>query len=170
MKALIGNGYFMNQRTITIIIGLFLLVIVGMFAFAYFTRDDEVNDDAIMTDDTAMEETPYDNITRITAKHFYVDGIHTLAGEVMMPTACDLLETNSTVAESMPEQVTIDFSVINNSETCAQAMTTQRFIVSFDASEEANITGRFMGRDIELNLVPPSEGETPEDFELFIKG
>lgn len=159
----------MNQRTISILIGLFVLLVAGMFVFAYFTNDDAQNQDDV-NDDMQMEETPYDNITRVDAKHFYIDGTHTIAGEIMMPTPCDLLEADATVAESMPEQVTIHFSVINNSEMCAQVLTSQRFLVSFDASEEADISARFMDRDIELNLVPPAEGETPEDFELYIKG
>jgi hypothetical protein len=70
----------------------------------------------------------------------------------------------------MPEQVTLDFNVINNAEVCAQVVTTQRFKVEAQASEQAIIKARFMGREVELNLVPPSAGETPEDFELFIKG
>ncbi|MCA9362393.1 hypothetical protein KC906_03375, partial [Candidatus Kaiserbacteria bacterium] len=69
-----------------------------------------------------------------------------------------------------PEQVVVDFSVINNAESCAQVVTAQRFMVDFQASSEASISARFMGRDIDLNLIPAAEGETPEEFELFIKG
>lgn len=87
-----------------------------------------------------------------------------------MPTPCDLLNTEVTIMESYPEQVVVDFSVINNADVCAQVVTAQRFKVEFSAAEEASISARFMGRDIELNLIPAAEGELPEDFEVFIKG
>jgi len=159
----------LNQRTIAFFIGLFLAVVAGMFAFAYFSRPTDV---PLGTNEDQMSDAdgPYSDITRIDAKHFYIDGTHTVAGEILMPTPCDLLEANATVAESSPEQVTIDFTVINNAETCTQVVTPQRFLVSFDASPDATIQARFMGRDVELNLVPAAEGETPEDFELYIKG
>ena len=64
----------------------------------------------------------------------------------------------------------VDFDVINNADMCAQVITDQRFSVSFDASEEARISAKLEGRQVELNLIPAAEGETPDDFELFIKG
>lgn len=158
----------MSQRNITILVAIFGIVVIGMFVFAYMNRP--ANNENMEQDTMTEEQTPYDYITRVDAKHFYIDGTHTVAGQIDMPTPCDLLEADATVAESMPEQATINFSVINNAETCAQTITPQRFLVSFDASEQANISAKFMGRDIELNLVPAAEGETPEDFELYIKG
>jgi len=116
------------------------------------------------------EVVPYADITRIDAKHYLIDGMHTLVGEVLMPTPCDLLESTAQVMESYPEQVIVDFSVINNAEMCTQVVTAQRFKVDFSASPEAVIRARFMGRDVELNLIPAAAGEKPEDFELFIKG
>ena len=74
------------------------------------------------------------------------------------------------VAESYPEQITINFTVLNNADTCAQVMTEQRFMVEVTASEEATFSATLEGRPVELNLVPAAEGETPEDFELYYKG
>ena len=74
------------------------------------------------------------------------------------------------IAESFPEQVTVDFKVINNAEACTQVITPQRFKVEFDASENASMRARLNGRNIELNLIPAAEGETPDEFEIFIKG
>jgi len=145
----------------------FVLIVVGLFVLVYVNKNN-AKEDAPVEDQTPTEN-PY-GITRIDAKHFYIDGTHTVAGEIDMPTPCDLLDGQATVAESMPEQVTIDFNVINTSETCVQAITPQRFKVSFDASAEAVIKARFMGQEVELNLVPAGEGETPEDFELYLKG
>lgn len=159
----------MNQKTVIISISLFILIIVGMFTFAYLKKA-EVNEPIQEEIQTPEEEVAFASITRIDAKHFYIDGVHTLVGEIPMPTPCDLLEADARVAESFPEQVTIDFNVINTAEFCAQVVTLQRFKVSATASENATFNAVFMGRSVELNLVPPAEGETPEDFELFIKG
>jgi hypothetical protein len=149
------------------------LIIIGMFVFAYIKRTEIQNeklDDLVetTTPDTAVDA--YSNITRIDAKHFFIDGEHTIVGEIAMPTPCDLLNWSNTIAESYPEQVTVAFDVINNAEMCAQTVTSQRFKVTFSASEGALIGATFEGRNVELNLVPALPGESPDDYELFIKG
>lgn len=157
-----------NKRAIWIAILLFVALVVGMFAFAFFNQPasdaNQPNDVAGAADDR------YSNIERIDAKHFHIDGVHTVVGELEMPTPCDLLEVEAFVAESYPEQITLDFSVINNAEFCAQVVTPQRFKVSATASEEATFRALFQNRVVELNLIEAAPGETPEDFELFIKG
>lgn len=157
----------MDKRSIILVVSLFILIIAGMFTFAYIKSKEVVE---VPTPVVEEVETPYANVTRITAKHFYLDGTHTFVGELELPTPCDLLEANALVMESSPEQILLDFTVINNAEMCAQVMTTQRFMVEANASEAATISARFMGRVVELNLVPAAAGETPEEFELFIKG
>jgi hypothetical protein len=159
----------MSNKGIVMSIALFLVIVVGMFTFSYMKKQ-ELQKAEDMKQNTPEPQVAYAEITRITAKHFFINGLHTFVGEIPFGTPCELLETSSTVAESMPEQVTLDFNVINNAEVCAQVVTTQRFKVEAQASEQAIIIARFMGREVELNLVPPSAGETPEDFELFIKG
>ena len=161
----------MQQRAIVLSITLFILIVLGMFAFV-FIKQNEINKPA--PQDNATEQTgpidKYPDITRIDGKHFYIDGVHTVVGEVPMPTPCDLLEVEAIVAESFPEQITLDFSVINNAEFCAQVITPQRFKVSATASEEATFKALFENRVVELNLIDALPGETPDDFELFIKG
>ena len=160
----------MNQKAVIIVIALFILIVAGMFGFAYLKKAEVTNPPVDQTQEQQEGEVAYASITRITAKHFFIDGVHTLAGEIPMPTPCDLLETDARVMESFPEQVIVDFTVVNNAEFCAQQVTPARFKVTVTASENASFKATFMGRDVELNLIPPAEGETPEDFELFIKG
>jgi hypothetical protein len=159
----------MDKRTITLVVILFLLVVAGMFTFAYLKRGEQIAVNVPQMPEV-NESVAYPEITRIDAKHFFIDGVHTYVGEVMLPTPCDLLDVTSTVMESYPEQIQLDFTVINNSEICSQVVTAARFRVDATASELAVTTARFMGRDIELNLVPALPGETPEEFEIFIKG
>jgi len=159
----------MNKKTTIISIVVFIAVIAGMFGYA-FVKQRQLQNNQVVSDQQPVEVGRYDHINLVTAKHFYIDGVHTFAGEINMPTQCDLLEAEATVAESFPEQISINFSVINNAEFCAQVETPQRFKVSASASSEAVIRANFNGRAIELNLVPATEGETPDEFELFIKG
>lgn len=160
----------MQQKTIVISIALFIVIVVGMFAFAYLKKNEVAKTPTADTQTETKTATPYDSITSITAKHFFENGTHTLAGEISMPTPCDLLESNARVMESMPEQVVVDFTVINTAKTCAQQVTPQRFKVEVKASENATFSATFMGRKVELNLVPAAAGESPDDFELFVKG
>lgn len=159
----------MNQKSVIISIVLFVLIVLGMFTFAYLKRS-EVAQTPTPQNEQPQGEVKYADITRITAKHFFIDGVHTFAGEIPMPTPCDLLEGDARVMESSPEQIVLDFNVLNNAEFCAEQVTNQRFKVTASASEAATVRATFMGRDVELNLVPPDAGETPDDFELFIKG
>lgn len=160
----------MDTRTITLVVAFFLLIVCGMFIFAYLNRSERATDVPQETPAPAVPDLAYPEITRIDAKHFYIDGTHTFVGELTLPTPCDLLEASATVAESYPEIITLDFRVINNAETCVAQLSTQRFLVSASASVDANVQAVFMGRPVTLNLIPAAPGETPDDFELFIKG
>ncbi len=159
----------MKQSTIIVSVTIFLLILTGMFFFAHVKQQEMVRDEGSQSDEPITAD-PYATITRIDAKHYFIEGIHTLVGEIPMPTPCDLVEASAVVAESYPEQVLIDFTVINNAETCDQVVTPYRFQVEFTASQEARITAKLMGRPVELNLIPATEGETPDEFELFLKG
>jgi hypothetical protein len=157
----------MDKRSIILVISVFALIVVGMFVYAYLKRSEITEPAAVAEEEEAL---PYANVTRIDAKHFFIDGVHTFAGQIELPTPCDLLEVDSAVAESYPEQVSLNFNVINNSPVCAQVITAQRFKVSATASAEAGFKATFMGRPVELNLIPAAAGETPDEFEVFIKG
>ncbi len=156
----------MDKKSIGLVITLFILVVLGMFIFAYLKKA-EVTNEAPLVEERVL---PYADITMIDSKHYFIDGVHTFVGEIVMPTPCDLLEVTSSVAESYPEQIKLDFNVINNSDACAQILTAQRFSVTAIASENAQVSATFMGRNINLNLIPAGEDETPDEFELYIKG
>ncbi len=160
----------MKQHGIIVAIALFVLIIVGMFTFAFLKRSELKEQPQTAPPVVTPVATPYDSITRIDAKHFFIDGVHTIAGELMLPTICDLLNWDTVVRESMPEGVTVAFTVVNNAENCDVALTPQRFLATFTASGDAVIEASLNGRKIEVNLIPALPGETPEDFELFLKG
>lgn len=165
----------MEKRSILMVAILFIVIIVGMFVFAYLKNSEieetQLSAPTTVNDGSNNPSTPYDSIVRVDAKHFFSDGEHVLVGEMTMPTQCDLLDFDVLVAESFPEQVSVNFKVVNTDpESCPSVPTTQRFKVSVTASEEATFSATFMGRNIELNLIDALPGETPDDFELFLKG
>jgi hypothetical protein len=160
----------MKNNGIIAAIVVFALIIVGMFVFAFLKKTEITEAPAVAPDTSETETGAYAGITRIDATHFFIDGTHTLVGELLMPTPCDLLNWDTSIAESMPEQVTVAFSVVNNSDMCIQKVTPQRFSVAFDASERASIRATLNGVPVDINLIPALEGERPEDFEVYQKG
>lgn len=156
----------MEKRTIILIVLLFIFIVIGMFTYTYIKKNEMTQIPVVET--PVVKEDPLG--VRIDAKHFYIDGVHTFVGEMTMPTPCDLLEVNSEVQESYPEQIRLDFTVINNSKTCEKIPTNQRFMVSVTASSDAKITATYLGKPAELNLIPAGPEETPDEFEIYIKG
>ena len=166
----------MEQKTIiTTIVGI-LVVAGGAWAASVYWQDTpapepEPAEQEQVEDEAGERDERFAYIERIDAVHFYEDGTHTFVGEIDMPTPCDLLEFGAVVMESFPEQIRLEFEVVNeDAEMCAQVITPQRFMIEATASEEATVSAQFMGSAIELNLRDPQPGETPDDFELFIKG
>jgi hypothetical protein len=162
----------MHHRAVVMSVVLFAMIVAGMFFFTYLKKQELQNIPPPKEEPVASPDgqVAYAAVTRIDAKHFFKDGVHTFVGEIPFGTLCELLEVASTVAESFPEQISLNFSVINESEMCAQVLTNQRFKVEATGSEAATVSATFMGRAVELNLIPAQSGESPDDFELFIKG
>jgi hypothetical protein len=160
----------MDKKTIILIVMLFGLIVVGMFAYAFIKKSELAAEVTMPVPQSEPEVVSYPMVDRIDAKHYFDGVTHTFVGEIDLPTPCDLLTTKSIVRESSPEQIELDFKVINNADLCIQQITTQRFSVTATASKEAEVSAVFMGRVIPLNLIPAAPGEKPEDFELFIKG
>lgn len=158
----------MEKRSIILFVVLFFVIVAGMFVFAYLKRQEMAN--VPVSPQPMAEEPTAPLVTRVDAKHYFDGARHTFAGVVEMPTPCDLLSADALVEESMPETIVINFTVLNNADTCVQMVTPQRFMVSANASAQAKVRATWEGVPIELNLIPAAPGERPEDFELFIKG
>lgn len=157
----------MNQRALIVSGVIFLVLIGGMFGYAAMKRA-ELNKPAVVIPEPVVEDASQ---IRVNAVHFFKDGVHTVVGDLMVPTPCDLIQADALVAESMPEQVTIQLTTINNDDTCAQVMTLQRFRVEFTASEGASIRATLDGTQVVLNLRDAEPGTEPDKLEdLYFKG
>lgn len=160
----------MSKTAITTTTILIILVIAGAF---YYLAPDSVRfwDDqtaaVIDSGDDASNPSPHE---AITAKHQFKSGKHIIAGEVNLPTPCHILTTTTQIAESFPEQVTINFTSKDSGEVCTQVITPNRFKIEFEASENAVIKARWNGQPVELNLIPAGANEDLSNFEIYIKG
>src|SRR3989344_4182577 len=120
----------MSKTTIGGIVVVILALVLGVFY--YFAPDSwkfwQGGQTANVIDSTIDTSKPHETIT---AKHQYKNGTHIVAGEVDLPTPCYVLSTDTLIAESFPEQVTIRFKAETSGEFCAQVVTTERFKVEF---------------------------------------
>jgi len=156
----------MTHRGIIAAIIVFALIIVGMFVFAFLKKSEfNAPTPSVVTPPPAS---PYDSITRIDGKHFTSGTAHTIVGEVLMPTPCDLLDWTTSTNSS--GHVSIDFTVINSTDSCIQTVTPQKFYVQFTAPLDVPISATLNGRTVILNLIPALPGESPDTYEYAPKG
>jgi len=162
----------MDKKTIYLFVLVFTLIVIAMFVYAFVMRGelasktDVENDSAV---DVPSESQYQPDI--VEGKVFYSNGEFVFAGVLTTPTPCDLLEVDVVIMESMPEQIRLDFTTLNTAESCIQVLTDQRFLTSpVTASPDAVISATYNGQPVNINFVPALPGESPEEFELFIKG
>ncbi len=155
----------MNSRVTVTIVGLSLVALTLGGAWYYLRSVEE----PIVTP-LPVKETFIPRI--ITAKHQFKNDVHTVVGEVDLPTPCYLLNTDSFVEikEPQSDKAIIQFTTINESDTCIQTITSARFKESFSASLNADISATWNGKPVQLNLIEVSPDEDLEGFEIYIKG
>jgi hypothetical protein len=108
--------------------------------------------------------------TVITAKHAYQAGAHIVAGEVPLPTKCDILES-SAIASPDKKQVLIQLvSSVKSGESCPSDITPARFKVTVKATKDAKLSATLNGQEVTLNLIEAGPNDNLDNFELYIKG
>lgn len=150
------------------IIGAIIILLVIAFGMAVFVYIFKASDSSSQPLTIPSEEILYPDVQSITATHFYNEGTHTLIGEIALPTPCDLLSWTVSVAESYPEQASIDFSVSNHSDACIEVVTEQEFHITYEASERATIKTRFNGRTLPLDLIQDTSEDNSLEFQPFL--
>jgi len=73
---------------------------------------------------------------KIRITHSFADGVHTLAGEINLPTLCHTLVHKIIITESLPERITVAFNSKNSVPTCEQFVNPEPFSVVFQATED----------------------------------
>ncbi len=166
----------MDKKSTYIIAGILILAVIGfiVISFQKTTLDTKTPLSPEFASTTAWENTPAETILSpnivITAKHAFLKGTHTIAGEVPLPTACDVLDTTA-VASADTKQVVVQFvSSVKTGEKCAPNITPARFKVMVNALNSAVLSATFNGQPVTLNLIEAGPNENLDNFELYIKG
>jgi len=151
-----------------IIVGFIVLlgVIGGTY---YFSTKDNAGPTTPLAQIEPGSVLPADTM-RITAKHSFSNGHHIIAGEVEVPNPCTSLNTSTRIAESSPEQVTVEFTTTGEGDICAQVIATRRFKVEFDSAQNASIKATWNRQEVILNLIEAAPGEDLENFDIYFKG
>jgi hypothetical protein len=165
----------MDKKGTYIIAGILLFAVIGFIAISFqkTTLDTSENAQNIAST-TEWENTPAEVVatpkTVITAKHAYKNGVHIIAGEIPLPTPCDILESTA-IASTDKKQVVVQFiSSVKSGEVCAQIITPARFKVTATAEKNAALTATLNGQTVSLNLIDAGPNENLDNFELYIKG
>jgi hypothetical protein len=76
----------------------------------------------------------------ISITHRYEKGTHIWSGSIEAPTPCSSIETGALVAESYPEQITLELNTMEPAGVaCAQVLTAHAFEIHASASPEATV-------------------------------
>lgn len=116
---------------------------------------------------STTEQLPVEEMRIVTAKHQYKNGIHTYAGEIVMPTPCDALAW--TVATTS-DNALISFTTTSPTDPCAQVITSQRFKVSFRGSASTTVQATLNNAPVRFSVIEAGSDENLDNFEIYIKG
>ena len=100
------------------------------------------------------------------------DNHYIYEGVIALPTPCHRLNAEPTIAESYPEQVTLNLHTIESPNPCAQVITERSFKVEFDASPNHILNARLDGVPIDVVVHDKDNSSTttlpsePKDIEL----
>lgn len=169
----------MDKKSTFIIAGL-LGVAVLVFVFISFQKSTFDTQDPISRETastTEWENAPaispeieISSKTVVTAKHAFRNSLHTVAGEVPLPTPCHVLDAKTVVSADKKSVILQLVSSIKSGESCPPNVTPARFKVTAKADKSANITAIYNGKDVALNLIEAEANEDLDNFELYIKG
>lgn len=73
----------------------------------------------------------------IPATKSYQNGTYTVSGVLSLPTPCHELKTETRILESYPEQVVIEFTVVDSGGICVQVIDERPWTVQVKVSSEA---------------------------------
>jgi hypothetical protein len=168
----------MDKKSTFIILGILIVAVIVFVVVSFKKSSMDTADTGSVASTTAWENTPAEKPepivitekTVVTAKHAYANGVHTIAGEVPLPTPCHVLEAAAKVSADKKTVVVELASSMKTGDVCAQVITPARFKVTARAAKNAHITATLNGQEITLNLMEAGPNENLDNFELYIKG
>ena len=148
-----------NYVVLVVIVLLAVGITVSMLWQNSFQRTTNAGNDVvnppISDDGTGLPPVlPDDGVIEVT--HQFIDGVHTYIGTIPLPTPCHSLSSSVTIAESFPEQVTVDLSIRQPAPdvVCIQVIAPTDFTVSFEVNINASVRFRLDGIDLPVRIIP----------------
>ena len=108
----------------------------------------------------------------INAKHQYMDGKHTYAGEFELPSPCHGLQYDVVKDVQNDQAVAINFTTtpMPPDIVCAGVITAKPFKVTFDGPQTTTLTVTRDGKSVKFNLFEVPSNQDFDTFKLQIKG
>ncbi|KKS84710.1 MAG: hypothetical protein UV60_C0016G0011 [Parcubacteria group bacterium GW2011_GWA2_43_11] len=156
-------NYRINTKVVTLVV-LLGIVAVGLFFYTLVFSPTEISSPA---PDQVQSGQTEERI--MTARHQYLDGIHTIAGVTEVPTPCHKLVAETFFTETNSTGVEIRFNTLLEGEECPSQPFEVPFRVSFEADENAALSATWNGGPVRLNLIPLQSGEELDDV-IYNKG
>ncbi|MEM9336237.1 MAG: hypothetical protein AAGA35_00065 [Patescibacteria group bacterium] len=133
-----------SKRAQLLVWGLFLLLLAGMAGFAWLYYIERAQPaDSPAQEPVLAEPNPIAPLQDLRLQRQFVNGEHRFSGLVTLPTPCFEVREEVIVAESFPEQVSIDLSLESTSDFCTQVLTPYTFTFVVAVSENASFIARF---------------------------
>jgi hypothetical protein len=158
----------MNYRINTKLISLLVITCVAVAIFYIYTLIAVPKTENVVHENDVATTTPTEE-RLLSAKHQFVNGVHTIAGKAEVPTSCHRLVTEPFFVGGGVNSVEVRFNTLLEGEECPNEVFEVPFRVSFEAPEDVLISATWNGNQARINLLPLQQGEIIDD-ELFIKG
>ena len=146
----------MNKK-ISIVVG----IIIVIFAIYLISKD---NTDV---DEINIDRNESNFVEKVAVQHKYENGKHTMYGVVSAPTPCHEVDISSAISG---DDATIDITLEESGDMCAQVIADKPFIYSFAGEEDLNLLGTLNGEVIEFNITELEEGGEFDLEDFMFKG
>lgn len=101
-----------------------------------------------------VDEPVVEDKETLSITHSFSDGMHTYTGWVTTPTPCYTVSTDGVVAESFPEQISIEITLTPTGEVCPAVLDSKSFEIEAGASEAAILRSvRVNGESVPFTVI-----------------
>lgn len=149
---LVGDIYYPYNitfmKTLPIVASLLVIVVItiGVYVGGLLPSPTIPQDDGILPS--------HDTSWIISATKISAGDMHTYQGVIALPTPCHNLSIDTTIAESYPEQITLNFYVTLSDGICAQVITEREFKIEFNAHPDHILRATLNGAPADIQIVP----------------
>lgn len=152
----------MNTKIIAVII---LLIVLGAGVYGY----EAISKKSIVESPSALEESN-ESLPILDIKEQYRDGKFTFAGDVQAPTPCNTVTSEAVLNGDNSYQIQITIKDLPQDAVCADVITDKEYSVTFEASQNAQISATINEKPYELNRFSVPLDQDINTYELHIKG